>query len=152
MFEVIVVGSDGSGSAAIAVRRATELAKLTGATLHVVTAYREVSLGSVAMAASSGAATVDVEHVNESVAAGGLQVCERAATEARRDGVKVETHAVPGDAADVLVEVAEAVGADLVVVGSRGMSGARRFVLGSVPNKVSHHCTCSLMIVDTSTD
>jgi nucleotide-binding universal stress UspA family protein len=45
--------------------------------------------------------------------------------------------------------VAENVGADLVVVGNRGMSGVRRFVLGSVPNKVSHHSPCNLLIVDT---
>ncbi len=152
MFDVIVVGTDGSESAGIAVHRATALAKLSGATLHIVSAYRPVSLGSVAMAASAGASTVDVEHVNRSVTAQGEQVCEHAASEARREGVRVELHAVPGDAADVLVGVAEQVGGDLVVVGSRGMTGARRFVLGSVPNKVSHHCPCSLLIVDTATD
>ena len=152
MFDVIVVGTDGSESAGFAIRRATALAKLTGATLHIVSAYRTVSLGSVAMAATTGAATVDVENVNLGMAAAGEQVCEHAAGEARRDGVNVEVHAVPGDAADVLVGVAKAVGADLVVVGSRGMSGARRFVLGSVPNKVSHHCPCSVLIIDTTTD
>jgi nucleotide-binding universal stress UspA family protein len=152
MFDVIVVGTDGSESAGIAVHRATALAKLTSATLHIVSAYRPVSLGSVAMAASAGASTVDVEHVNRGVTAQGELVCEHAAGEARREGVNVELHAVPGDAADVLVGVAKEVGGDLVVVGSRGMSGARRFVLGSVPNKVSHHCPCSLLIVDTATD
>jgi nucleotide-binding universal stress UspA family protein len=152
VFDVIVVGTDGSESAGIAVHRATALAKLTGATLHIVSAYRQVSLGSVAMAASAGASTVDVEHVNRGVTAQGEQVCERAASEARREGVRVELHAVPGDAADVLVSVAKQVGGDLVVVGSRGMSGARRFVLGSVPNKVSHHCPCCVLIVDTATD
>ena len=54
MFDVIVVGTDGSDSASIAVQRAATLATLTGATLHVVSAYRHVSLGSVAMAASAG--------------------------------------------------------------------------------------------------
>jgi nucleotide-binding universal stress UspA family protein len=151
MFDVIVVGSDGSGSAAIAVRRAIEIAKLTGATLHIVNAYRSVTLGSVAMAASVGAPTFDTDEVNQAVAAQGAMVCEQVATSARRDGVKVETHAMPGDAADVLVAVANDVGADLLVVGNRGMTGARRFVLGSVPNKVSHHCPCSLLIVDTAT-
>ena len=151
MFDAIVVGTDGSESAGIAVHRATELAKLTSASLHIVTAYRPVSLGSVAMAASAGASTVDVEHGNRGVTAQGELVCEHAASEARREGVKVELHVVPGEAADVLVGVATQVGADLVVVGSRGMSGARRFVLGSVPNKVSHHCPCSLLIVDTAT-
>jgi len=77
-------------------------------------------------------------------------VCERAADRAKAAGVKVETHEVPGDASDALLDVAEQVGADLLVVGNRGMSGVRRFVLGSVPNKVSHHCPSSLLIVDTS--
>jgi nucleotide-binding universal stress UspA family protein len=152
MFDVIVVGTDGSESAAIAVGQATSLARLAGATLHIVCAYHPVSLGSVAMAATAGATTFDVDDVNRSVAAVSEQVCEHAATEVRRQGVKFEVHAVPGEPADVLVGVAKDVGADVVVVGSRGMSGARRFVLGSVPNKVSHHCPCSLLIVDTASD
>jgi nucleotide-binding universal stress UspA family protein len=64
--------------------------------------------------------------------------------------VAVQTHTRAGDPADVLVAAANEFGADLVVVGNRGMSGVRRFVLGSVPNKVSHHCPCSLLIVDTT--
>jgi nucleotide-binding universal stress UspA family protein len=45
--------------------------------------------------------------------------------------------------------VAEEVGADLVVVGNRGMKGARR-VLGSVPNTIAHGATCSVLIADTT--
>ncbi len=149
MFEKIVVGTDGSDSAAIAVQRAMEMAKLTGAELHIVSAYRPVSLSGVAIASGAGAGTFDAEAVNQSVAAQAKLVCEHAATNARRDGVKVEMHSVPGEPADVLVGVAQDTGADLIVVGNRGMSGARRFVLGSVPNKVSHHSPCSLLIVDT---
>ncbi len=150
MFDVIVVGTDGSDSARVAVQRATQLATLTNGALHIVSAYRPLSHGSVAAAASAGAATVDVEQVNRSVAAVAQQTCEHAASEARRQNVSVEVHAVPGEPADALVTVAESVGASLLVVGNRGMSGARRFVLGSVPNKVSHHCTCSVLIVDTT--
>jgi nucleotide-binding universal stress UspA family protein len=118
--------------------------------LHIVSAYRPVSLGSAAVAATSGLSTVDVGDVNRAVTAQGELVCEHAASSARRDGVPVEVHPVPGDAADALVSVAQQVGADLLVVGNRGMSGARRFVLGSVPNKVSHHSPCNLLIVDTA--
>ena len=60
-----------------------------------------------------------------------------------------EVHNPHGDPAEALISVAEAVDADLVVVGNRGMTGMTRFVLGSVPNKVSHHCPCSLLIVNT---
>jgi len=152
MFDVIVVGTDGSESAGVAVRKAAELATLTNGTLHIVCAYRQVSLNSVAMAASAGAATVDVDLVNRGVVAEAEQVCEHAVAEARRQGVKFEVHAVPGEPADALVGVAQDLAADVLVVGNRGMSGARRFVLGSVPNKVSHHCPCSLLIVDTGGD
>jgi len=149
MFDVIVVGTDGSESAGIAVARATALAKLTTGMLHLVSAYKGVSVASVGMAATAGAATVDMDLVNRTASEEAELVCERAASEARREGVKVELHAVPGDAADVLISVATEVHADLIVIGNRGMSGARRFVLGSVPNKVSHHCPCNLLIVHT---
>ena len=59
-------------------------------------------------------------------------------------------HSRPTDAATALIDIAEEVGADLLVIGNRGMSGARRFILGSVPNKISHHAPCSLLIVDTA--
>ena len=59
---------------------------------------------------------------------------------------------MPGgsDIVDALLRTAEAVDADLIVVGNRGMSGVSRFVLGSIPNKLAHHCPCSLLIVNTS--
>ena len=52
-----------------------------------------------------------------------------------------------GDAADAILDVAEEQGSDLIVVGNKGMTGATRFLLGSVPNKVSHHAPCSVLIV-----
>jgi nucleotide-binding universal stress UspA family protein len=64
-------------------------------------------------------------------------------------GVEAECHARKGDPADALLQVAEENGADLIVVGNRGMTGAKRFLLGSVPNKVSHHASCSVLIVRT---
>jgi nucleotide-binding universal stress UspA family protein len=62
----------------------------------------------------------------------------------------VETFAREGDPADAILDVAEEKGADLIVVGNKGMTGARRFLLGSVPNKVSHHAPCNVMIVRTT--
>ena len=149
MFNVIVVGTDGSERASVALGKAIELAERMGATLHVVHAHRLVSPAQLGTAASVGAPTFDVEQVNRGIEEDSRQVCARAAAQAEAAGVKVETHQRPGDASDSLLDVAEQVGADLLVVGNRGMSGVRRFVLGSVPNKVSHHCPCSLLIVDT---
>jgi nucleotide-binding universal stress UspA family protein len=63
--------------------------------------------------------------------------------------LKIETHARQGDPADALLDVAEERDADLIVVGNKGMTGAKRFLLGSVPNKVSHHAPCSVLIIRT---
>jgi len=144
----IVVGTDGSPTAGQAVRHAAQLAKATGATLHVVHAFKVVpaaaAFGSEFAVPTSLALTDDADRHARNV-------LEEAVTEARGVGVPVEGHLSTGDAASALLDTAERVGADLLVVGNKGMSGARRFVLGSVPNKVSHHCPCSLLIVNTTT-
>ena len=81
--------------------------------------------------------------------------CRRHAARGRRAsrsaaGVAVETYARQGDPADAILDVAEERGADLIVVGNKGMTGAKRFLLGSVPNKVSHHAPCSVLIIRTT--
>jgi nucleotide-binding universal stress UspA family protein len=148
MFDVIVVGTDGSETASYAVAKATDLANTCGATLHIVHAHRLVSAAQMASAATAGAPTFDIDNVNRGIEQQSGLVLEQAAQQAAAAGVKCETHAISGDAADVLVDLASQVGAELIVIGNRGMSGIRR-ILGSVPNKVAHHCTCSLLIVDT---
>jgi nucleotide-binding universal stress UspA family protein len=75
---------------------------------------------------------------------------ESTATRLRAEGLEVETHCMGGDPADALIDIAEATEASLIVVGSKGMHGGRRFLLGNVPNKVSHHAPCSVMIVRTT--
>ena len=69
---------------------------------------------------------------------------------AKQAGVEVEPHPRQGDPADAILDVAEEVGADLIVVGNKGMTGAKRFLLGSVPNKISHHAPCGVYIVRTT--
>jgi nucleotide-binding universal stress UspA family protein len=142
MHQVIVVGTDGSPTANAAVQRAGTLAKLTGARVELVSGYKD----NHAMAAGAGVPVVDMTEDARKAADGCL---EQAATRLRSNGVEVETHCMPGDPADALIDVAEATDADLIVVGSRGMRGRRRFLLGSVPNRVSHHAPCSVMIVRT---
>jgi len=149
MYKQIVVGTDGSAGANVAVDAAIELARLTGATLHVVTARKVVNAYQLAGAAESGIAAVNIDEANDAVLAEGQQLCAEVVERAKRVGVHGEAHSVPGDAVDALLRVVEDAKADLLVVGNRGMSGARRFVLGSVPNKVSHHCPTNLLIVDT---
>ena len=78
-------------------------------------------------------------------------VLDAAAADARKAGVEeVQTHPVEGDPAEAILNVAEETKADLIVVGNKGMTGARRFVLGSVPNNISHHAPCSVIIVRTT--
>jgi nucleotide-binding universal stress UspA family protein len=147
VFTRIVVGTDGSETAAEAVSKAIELAKLTGATLSLVSAYAPVSGRRVS--GEQRQAPTDVhyeigprEDVN--------LVLDAAAADAKREGIEVQTHAVEGDPADAILNVAEEVKADLIVVGNKGMTGTRRFLLGSVPNNVSHHAPCSVIIVRTT--
>jgi nucleotide-binding universal stress UspA family protein len=149
MYKQIVVGTDGSIGANAALDAALELARLTGATLHVVHAHKLSTAYHLAAAVEVGVVPNVVE-ANEAILEESRRICDEAVANAGRLGVKAEAHSVPGDAADALTRVATDAHADLVVVGNRGMSGARRFVLGSVPNKVSHHCPASLLIVDTS--
>ena len=73
-----------------------------------------------------------------------------AATAAEAAGLQVRTFARQGDPADAILDVAEEQHADLIVVGNKGMTGAKRFLLGSVPNRVSHHAPCSVLIIRTS--
>ena len=74
----------------------------------------------------------------------------RAEAARARASREVETFARQGDAADAILDVAEEQRSDLIVVGNKGMTGAKRFLLGSVPNKVSHHAPCSVLIVRTT--
>ncbi len=149
MYTTIVVGTDGSDSANKAVSQAAELAEAGGGTLHIVHAYQSMNVGLLAMNATSGGPTIDIEGVNASISNTADAVCARAAEAVKRDGMNVETHTVPGDPCDALISVAEQVHADLLVVGNRGMTGMKRFMLGSVPNKISHHAPCSVLIADT---
>src|ERR687897_218129 len=73
-----------------------------------------------------------------------------AAEKVEEAGVSVTAYAREGDPADAILDVAEERGADLIVVGNKGMTGAKRFLLGSVPNKVSHHAPCSVLIIRTT--
>jgi nucleotide-binding universal stress UspA family protein len=69
---------------------------------------------------------------------------------AKAAGGKPKTVTIEGDPADKILEVAENDDVDLIVIGNKGMTGAKRFLLGSVPNQVSHHAPCNVLIVKTT--
>jgi nucleotide-binding universal stress UspA family protein len=126
MYRKILVASDGSKTAHKAVDRAAEVAQATGATVTVLT------VGPKEKADAAAQAEADRIH-------------------ALTDGaVAVETKVEQGDPSQVIVHEAETGGYDLLVVGNKGMTGASRFLGSSVPNKVSHHANCALLIVRTT--
>jgi len=122
-YSKVLVGTDGSLTAAKAVQRAVDLASATDATLVV--------------------AFVGDSHT-------GQGVLDQVVAQHGGAGVPVETHLLEGDPAEALLGLAAAEGIDVVVVGNKGMTGASRFLLGSVPNKISHQASCDVLIVNTT--
>jgi nucleotide-binding universal stress UspA family protein len=148
MYKSIVVGTDGSTTASVAVDHAALLAKSVGATLHVIHAYKPMSS---MMPMDPSVTQPDPVPIQRGLVEHAESVCAQAAERARAAGVETVTHiSSSGDPADALVALAEDVSADLIVVGNKGMSGARRFITGSVPNRVAHHCPCHLLVVATA--
>jgi nucleotide-binding universal stress UspA family protein len=147
MFGAIVVGTDGSDTAGEAVRQAMQLASIVGARVHVVSAYEPV--GSARLREERDRVPEEMQWMVNP-----REDVERALSGAeesmRSEGVEVSTYARQGDPADAILDVAEEQNADLIVVGNKGMTGAKRFLLGSVPNKVSHHAPCTVMIIRTT--
>ena len=146
MFRSIVVGTDGSETAAKAVNEAIDLAKALGAGISLVSAYEPVPKARLREEARQTPADLQgMVNPREEVDT----PLNDAADIVRNAGLEVEPFAREGDPADAILDVAEERSADLIVVGNKGMTGARRFLLGSVPNKVSHHAPCSVLIVRT---
>jgi nucleotide-binding universal stress UspA family protein len=142
-----VVGTDGSDTAAEAVRQAIDLARISNATLSIVSAFAPIPKRRIQNEAEGAPADIAYEiGPREDV----NLVLDAAAAEARSAGVEVRTHPVEADPADALLNVAEQIKADLIIVGNKGMTGTRRFLLGSVPNNVSHHAPCSVLIIQTT--
>ena len=139
--KTIVVGTDASPRSESALEAAAELATAMGATLHVVTACAVpvVAAGMDVVAVPDHGEIRDAAATEVQAQAEGL----------RRRGLDVEVHVSDGSPAEVLCKVAEAVGADAIVVGNRRMQGAGR-LLGSVANRVAHHAPCSVFIARTT--
>jgi nucleotide-binding universal stress UspA family protein len=140
MAQTIVVGTDGSEPAERAVREAIGIAARDGAQLHIVTAFPDPAMFRERIASGAMTVNINLREVADSVAA-------RAVREAEAEGVEVTTHAHEGDPAEAILDTASEQNADLIVVGNRGLSGIRRFLLGSVSQKVSEHASCNVMIV-----
>jgi nucleotide-binding universal stress UspA family protein len=144
--KTIVVGTDGSDSSLVAVAQAAELAAGLGGTLNiacVVQMAKDLPMDPMAPA------MVPTGYDQQVLDAGNAAVA-KAAEVATAKGADVQTYIRHGEPSHALIELCEEVEADLLVVGSRGMTGAARFLLGSVPNRCAHHAPCSVMIVRTN--
>ncbi len=140
MFKKILVGTDGSDTASTAVRHAAELAKAMGAELLILSAYAppRSDVGSTFGRADA--------HPGQEIG----QAILRDAEKNYGKDLKVKTVVREGDPAEGLIDVAEEENVDLIVVGNKGMTGTKRFLLGSVPNQISHHAPSNVLIVHTT--
>jgi nucleotide-binding universal stress UspA family protein len=144
MVQTVAVGTDGSGTADKAVEFALDLAARYGAKIVFISAY--VPVPESRLARERTEAPDDLQwaiNPAEDVDAT-LRSCEERAEER---GLRWASEARAGDPAKVLVELAASSEADVLVIGNKGM---QRRVLGSVPNNVSHHAPCSVLIVKTT--
>jgi nucleotide-binding universal stress UspA family protein len=139
MYSAIVVGTNGTETAAKAVAHAAALAQANQASLHIVASLPPKTVAAGAVAGVIIDSREDVEAILAEAAAG-----------VEHEGLTVKTHALQMEPAQAIVDVAKQVDADLVVVGDKGMKGAKRFVLGSVPNSVAHSAPCTVLIVKTT--
>lgn len=162
-YKKILVGADGSPTAMAAVEMASGLAAKLGTTPTIVTAYEppsEQELERMRSGATDAISTWNMTKEQKETppgfewriagAAQAEDVLERASDHASKSGVEADVRAVEGAPAEVLLNIAASEAFDLIVVGSVGMSGAKRFMLGNVPNRLSHHTPVDILILHTS--
>ena len=140
MISTVAVGTDGSDTAHEAVRQAADLAKHYDAKLVLLSAFGKQN------EPTERRGDVELQWASNS-SARLATLLERTEEQLRGQGISCETLTDQGDAADVLVRLASECGADMLVIGNKGM---KRRVLGSVPNSVAHKADCTVMVVKTS--
>lgn len=142
-YQHVIVGTDGSATAQVAVLHAARLARACGARLTIVSAYTRAPVGATDLVSPDAWLMSDAAGAQDHVVDG-----QKLALTEGAPNVRCRTEA--GDPASVILDVAADHTADAIVVGSRGMATASRFILGSVPNRVSHHAACDVIIVKTA--
>lgn len=145
-YKRILVGTDGSPPSLKSVREAARLAKAAGAELIVLCAYGQLDHGTIERWREEAPEEISWRFTPSTIADEAIVKGESAAAE---EGVVPRVLTFQGEAAEALIRIAEQEDADLIVVGNRGMTGPTRFLLGSVPNKVSHNAPCDVLIVKT---
>jgi nucleotide-binding universal stress UspA family protein len=146
----VVVGVDGSSGSRKALAFALEEARLRGATLHVVHAWRTplaLTLPEPSIAGYSPLSVEDVDRLATELHEKAVGLIEGEVEEVAGDdpGLDVRQDVFESDAAEALIEAAR--GADLLVVGSRGHGGFKGLLLGSVGQKAASHAPCPVVVV-----
>lgn len=162
-FRKILVGTDGSPTAMRAVDMAAELSKSVGAALSIVCVYEPPTEQELQQLRADPDDPVAQWGVDKNVRgipeefkwkiAGATEaedVLDRSAERASKAGVEAEIEAIRGNPAEELISYAQRGDFDLIAVGSVGMSGAKRFMLGNVPHRISHHAPTDVLILRTS--
>jgi nucleotide-binding universal stress UspA family protein len=139
----VVVGTDGSATAQAAVRHAAQLALLSAARLTIVSAYTRDAGNPAELTAVTEWIATDAAGAQDHVVAG-----QAIARDAGVEHPLGRTEA--GEPAEVILDLTTEVGGDVIVVGSKGMAAASRFLLGSVPNRITHHAPCDVIVVRTT--
>lgn len=138
MFSRIVLGIDGSDHAARAADVAAELAKAAGSEVLVLHVRERI-------AASKGAPAADLE-----IPADAAELVKKTITRLKEEGVNTQGKVMTAPSGRVVPEIlsaAEAFGADLIVVGSRGLSDFSGLLVGSVSHKLIQHASCPVLVV-----
>lgn len=141
MLTTVAVGTDGSATASKAVEAAADIAERFGAKLVLLSAFEGTDHPTDT---GSGADEREWAVNNDARVRELLSRSEHDLRERKIDCTSMHDE---GDPAEVLIRLAEDCGADLLVIGNRGM---QRRVLGSVPNTVTHKAGCSVYVVKTT--
>ena len=145
MFTTLVVPVDGSQAASTALDVACKLANSDQARLHILHIPESLANDVVL---TWGAGAVSMQASDEELEHAGRQLLEAAKLAARERGITdVEGSLHQGDPARVILEQAKALGADAIVMGSRGLSDIAGLIVGSVSHKISHTAPCHVISV-----
>lgn len=162
-YSSVLVGTDGSPTATVAVKKVSSLAARLGMKLVVVCAFEPPT--EQEMKQLRGDPNDPVAQWNAPKVAQGTpsefrwriadavqaqDILDRADEIASAEGIDGDMRAIEGNAAETLLSVAESEGIDLIAVGSVGMTGTKRFMLGNVPNRISHHAPTDVLILHTN--
>jgi nucleotide-binding universal stress UspA family protein len=143
MFSKILVAVDGSPFAKRALKCAADIARKYGSKLIILHVVLRRLYAVTPSEAGVLATTVFVKEME----AEGQEIVKEAEDFVKDEGVDFVCKVVQGVPADEIVKAAHAEGVDLIVIGSRGLTEVRAFLLGSVSDKVSHHAKCPTLIV-----